>query len=74
MQSLICGECDLFKVLVVFELHLVHELAVHPEGPHAQERLGVLQLTEHVLSQHRLDGRAQLLKSLDFLKNRTYGK
>ena len=74
MECLICGECDLFEMLVVFELHLVHELAVHPEGPHAQERLGVLQLTEHVLSQHWLDGRPQLLESLDFFKNRTYGK
>ncbi len=71
MQCVIGGEGDLFEVLIVFELHLIHELPVHPESSHAQERLGVLQLAKHILSQHWLHGPTQVLVGLDFFHNGT---
>ena len=61
-------------MLIIFKLHLIHELTVHPKCPHAEEWLGVLQLVKHIRSQHWLHSHAQLLVGLDLFQNGTNSK
>jgi hypothetical protein len=42
-------------MVVVLELEVVAELAIHPEGSQAKERLRVTQLGEHKINHHGLN-------------------